>query len=186
MTWKRNGKKSLTIRGASINLPSHIPFERYEWEAMLYLVPDDFELNMTPAGRIPASNLILSYQPQRAGGAQGLINTTQQRTFSLEVPYASSWLPLAKRKNAKGESKLVNPRFQLRPLGAMVAYTVHNSRKKRSASRGSRLSRTSSCLRLRLTSTQVCWMSSDLMTSPLGLATIQTTRPHLHLRLPRL
>ena len=25
MTWKRNGKKSLTIRGASINLPSHIP-----------------------------------------------------------------------------------------------------------------------------------------------------------------
>ena len=63
MTWKRNGKKSLTIRGASINLPSHIPFERYEWEAMLYLVPDDFELNMTPAGRIPASNLILSYQP---------------------------------------------------------------------------------------------------------------------------
>ena len=130
MTWKRNGKKSLTIRGASINLPSHIPFERYEWEAMLYLVPDDFELNMTPAGRIPASNLILSYQPQRAGGAQGLINTTQQRTFSLEVPYASSWLPLAKRKNAKGESKLVNPRFQLRPLGAMVAYTVHNSRKK--------------------------------------------------------
>ena len=130
MTWKRNGKKSLTIRGASINLPSHIPFERYEWEAMLYLVPDDFELNVTPAGRIPASNLILSYQPQRAGGAQGLINTTQQRTFSLEVPYASSWLPLAKRKNAKGESKLVNPRFQLRPLGAMVAYTVHNSRKK--------------------------------------------------------
>ena len=46
------------------------------------------------------------------------------------MPYASSWLPLAKRKNAKGESKLVNPRFQLRPLGAMVAYTVHNSRKK--------------------------------------------------------
>ena len=130
MKWKRNGKKALTIRGASINLPSHIPFERYEWEAMLYLVPDDFELNVTPAGRIPAANLILSYQPQRAGGAQGLINTTQQRTFSLEVPYASSWLPLAKRKNAKGESKLVNPRFQLRPLGAMVAYTVHNSRTK--------------------------------------------------------
>jgi len=33
-------------------------------------------------------------------------------------------------KVAGGRSKLVNPRFQLRPLGAMVAYTVHNSRKK--------------------------------------------------------
>ena len=130
MKWKRNGKKALTIRGESIKLPTHIPFERYEWEAMLYLVPDDFELNLTPAGRVPASNLILTYKSLRAGGAQGLVNTTQNRTFSLEVPYASSWTRLAKMKVAGGRSKLVNPRFNLRPLGTMVAYTVHNSRKK--------------------------------------------------------
>ena len=69
MKWKRNGKKALTIRVESIKLPTHIPFERYEWEAMLYLVPDDFELNLTPAGRVPASNLILTYKSLRAGGA---------------------------------------------------------------------------------------------------------------------
>ena len=130
MKWKRNGKKALTIRGESINLPTHIPFERYEWEAMLYLVPDDFELNLTPAGRVPASNLILTYKSLRAGGAQGLVNTTQNRTFSLEVPYGSPWTRLAKTKVAGGRSKLVNPRFNLRPLGTMVAYTVHNSRTK--------------------------------------------------------
>ena len=130
MKWKRNGKKALTIRGESINLPTHIPFERYEWEAMLYLVPDDFELNLTPAGRVPASDLILRYKSLRAGGDQGLVNTTLNRTFSLEVPYGSPWTRLAKRKTATGESKLVNPRFYLRPLGTMVAYTVHNSRTK--------------------------------------------------------
>lgn len=130
MKWKRNGKKALTIRGESIKLPTHIPFERYEWEAMLYLVPDDFELNLTPAGRVPASNLILTYKSLRAGGAQGLVNTTQNRTFSLEVPYGSPWTRLAKTKVAGGRSKLVNPRFNLRPLGTMVAYTVHNSRAK--------------------------------------------------------
>jgi len=130
MKWKRNGKKALTIRGESINLPTHIPFERYEWEAILYLVPDDFKLNLTPAGRVPASDLILRYKYLRAGGEQGLVNTTQNRTFSLEVPYASPWTRLAKMKVAGGRSKLVNPSFHLRPLGTMVAYTVHNSRKK--------------------------------------------------------
>lgn len=109
MKWKRNGKKALTIRGESIKLPTHIPFERYEWEAMLYLVPDDFELNLTPAGRVPASNLILTYKSLRAGGAQGLVNTTQNRTFSLEVPYGYPWTRLAKTKVAGGRSKLVNP-----------------------------------------------------------------------------
>ena len=103
MKWKRNGKKALTIRGEAIKLPTHIPFERYEWEAMLYLVPDDFELNLTPAGRVPASNLILRYKSLRAGGDQGLVNTTQNRTFSLEVPYASSWTRLAKTKVAGAE-----------------------------------------------------------------------------------
>lgn len=117
MKWKRNGKKALTIRGESINLPTHIPFERYEWEAILYLVPDDFKLNLTPAGRVPASDLILTYKSLRAGGAQGLVNTTQNRTFSLEVPYASPWTRLAKMKVAGGRSKLVNPSFHLRPLG---------------------------------------------------------------------
>ena len=68
MKWKRNGKKALTIRGESINLPTHIPFERYEWEAILYLVPDDFKLDLTPAGRVPASDLILTYKSLRAGG----------------------------------------------------------------------------------------------------------------------
>lgn len=130
MKWKRNGKKALTIRGESINLPTHIPFERYEWEAILYLVPDDFKLNLTPAGRVPASDLILRYKSLRAGGEQGLVNTTQNRTFSLEVPYASPWTRLAKMKVAGGRSKLVNPSFHLRPLGTMVAYTVHNSRTK--------------------------------------------------------
>lgn len=130
MKWKRNGKKALTIRGESIKLPTHIPFERYEWEAILYLVPDDFKLDLTPAGRVPASDLILRYKSLRAGGAQGLVNTTQNRTFSLEVPYGSPWTRLAKTKVAGGRSKLVNPRFNLRPLGTMVAYTVHNSRKK--------------------------------------------------------
>ena len=59
------------------------------------------------------------------------------------MPYASSWLPLAKRKNAKGESKLRTLASSFCPLGAMVAYTVHTHVRRRSASRGSRLSRTS-------------------------------------------
>ena len=48
----------------------------------------------------------------------------------MDIPYASDWTPLTKRQHQIAGDELSAPIFRLRPLGALMTYTVRNTREK--------------------------------------------------------
>ena len=123
-TWKRSASNQLSLREVKLKLPLGLPYNMHNWEAMVFLVPDDFTEQ-----KIKSQNFRFTYTPQKAG-ATGLISTAAGTTFSMDIPYASDWTPLSKRQHQVAGSELYSPSFRLRPLGALMTYTVRNTRAK--------------------------------------------------------
>ena len=48
----------------------------------------------------------------------------------MDIPYASDWTPLTKRQHQIAGDELSAPIFRLRPLGALMTYTIRNTREK--------------------------------------------------------
>ena len=124
-TWKRNSHNNrLGLREVQITLPENITYAGNNFEAMIFLVPDDFTEQ-----KLVAQNYRFNYQSQKAGST-GLISTANGTSFSMDIPYASDWTPLTKRQHQIAGDELSAPIFRLRPLGALMTYTVRNTREK--------------------------------------------------------
>ena len=124
-TWKRNSHNNqLGLREVQITLPENITYAGNNFEAMVFLVPDDFTEQ-----KLVAQNYRFNYQSQKAG-ATGLISTANGTSFSMDIPYASDWTPLTKRQHQIAGDELSAPIFRLRPLGALMTYTIRNTREK--------------------------------------------------------
>ena len=124
-TWKRNSHNNhLGLREVQITLPENITYAGNNFEAMVFLVPDDFTEQ-----KLVAQNYRFNYQSQKAGST-GLISTANGTSFSMDIPYASDWTPLTKRQHQIAGDELSAPIFRLRPLGALMTYTVRNTREK--------------------------------------------------------
>lgn len=124
-TWKRNSHNNqLGLREVQITLPENITYAGNNFEAMVFLVPDDFTEQ-----KLVAQNYRFNYQSQKAGST-GLISTANGTSFSMDIPYASDWTPLTKRQHQIAGDELSAPIFRLRPLGALMTYTIRNTREK--------------------------------------------------------
>lgn len=124
-TWKRNSHNNqLGLREVQITLPENITYAGNNFEAMVFLVPDDFTEQ-----KLVAQNYRFNYQSQKAGST-GLISMANGTSFSMDIPYASDWTPLTKRQHQIAGDELSAPIFRLRPLGALMTYTVRNTREK--------------------------------------------------------
>ncbi len=124
-TWKRNSHNNqLGLREVQITLPENITYAGNNFEAMVFLVPDDFTEQ-----KLVAQNYRFNYQSQKAG-TTGLISMANGTSFSMDIPYASDWTPLTKRQHQIAGDELSAPIFRLRPLGALMTYTIRNTREK--------------------------------------------------------
>ena len=124
-TWKRNSHNNqLGLREVQITLPENITYAGNNFEAMVFLVPDDFTEQ-----KLVAQNYRFNYQSQRL---VALVSSAwlMVRASRWTSPYASDWTPLTKRQHQIAGDELSAPIFRLRPLGALMTYTVRNTREK--------------------------------------------------------
>lgn len=119
--WRHKaGSRRIYLRETQITLPAGVSYGAHAWEAMLLTVPDDFtEQKLKLLGyQLPYSSLI---------AGNGMVDLSQDRQILMDIPFASQWTPLKKQQHEVYGDELSSHLFVLRPLGALVKYSVHNS-----------------------------------------------------------
>lgn len=119
--WKhKKNTRKIYLRDAQIQLPAGTSYAANAWEAMLVLVPDDLtEQQLKAQGyKLPYSSVIATGAP---------VKLSEDHTFPVEVPFASSWTPLRKQQHELYGNEFVSHSFVLKPLGAFVIYSVQNN-----------------------------------------------------------